>query len=308
MPTSSRPARDGRPFPETPARETPVPPALKRRGMGSDPSRTPDPGPTPGRPETQAVRGMFDRIAPRYDRLNRLLSLGTDMRWRRRAVDALGLAPGARLLDACTGTADILVEWLRRDAGNRGVGLDLSLPMLRLGRVKGFRRSVRGRTPLVAGDVSALPLADEQFDGALVAFGLRNVLDRSRALAQLRRVLRPGAPLIVLEFGRPRGALGWVYSWYFEAILPRLGALLGGHLPAYTYLPASVARFPRVEDFALELTEAGFDRVSWQPLTHGIAWICRGVKGGRPSSRSTPAGGPKDLSAPPPGQGVVESA
>jgi len=245
-------------------------------------------GPTPGRPETDAVRRMFDRIAPHYDRLNRLLSLGTDVRWRRRAVDALALEAGARMLDACCGTADVLLEWLRRDGRNRAVGVDLSLPMLRLGRAKGARRKAGGRAALAAGDSVALPVTDAAFDGALVAFGLRNVGDRARALAELRRVLRLGAPLVVLEFGRPGGVAGRVYSWYFDHLLPRLGALLGGHLPSYTYLPASVARFPPVADFADEMREAGFSRVSWQPLTHGIAWLCRGVKEGAASHQPIP--------------------
>jgi demethylmenaquinone methyltransferase/2-methoxy-6-polyprenyl-1,4-benzoquinol methylase len=222
---------------------------------------------------------MFDRIAPRYDRLNGLLSLGTDVRWRRRAVDALALEPGARLLDACCGTADVLLEWLRRDRRNRAVGLDLSFPMLRLGLAKVARRKMGERSAFAGGDGVALPMADATFDGALVAFGLRNVGDRARALGELWRVLRQGAPLVVLEFGRPGGLVGRIYSWYFDGLLPRIGALLGGHLPAYSYLPASVARFPPVADFADEMRSAGFSRVSWQSLTHGIAWVCRGVKG-----------------------------
>src|SRR5512140_3760932 len=133
--------------------------------------------PTPGAPERAAVRSMFDRIAPRYDLLNRLLSAGIDVRWRRRAVDALAREPGARVLDLCTGTADLLLEFLRRDARNRGLGLDLSREMLARGAAKLRRAGADGRAALCAGDAEGLPFREGAFDGALVAFGIRNVGD-----------------------------------------------------------------------------------------------------------------------------------
>jgi demethylmenaquinone methyltransferase / 2-methoxy-6-polyprenyl-1,4-benzoquinol methylase len=149
--------------------------------------------------------------------------------------------------------------------------------MLQHGFGKLMRSGWAGRGTLCLGDAAALPLADATFDGAVVAFGLRNVGARAQALAELRRVLRPAAPLVVLEFGLPRGVLGRAYAVYFEQVLPRIGAWVSGDGGAYSYLPRSVGRFPPVEDFAREMAEAGFDDVTWQRLTGGIAWLCRGV-------------------------------
>ena len=234
--------------------------------------------PTPGSPEKAAVRSMFDRIAPRYDLLNRLLSAGTDVRWRRACADLLELAGPARLLDLCTGTADLLIEVLGRDAGHRGAGVDLSEEMLRRGAAKLKRRGLAGRTGLAAGDAEALPFAADSFDAATVGFGIRNVGDPAAALAEVRRVLRPGGRLVVLEFSQPRGWLGVLYRRYFHRVLPRVGALVSGDRAAYTYLPASVARFPTPEAFAALMERAGFTGVRWRLLTGGIACLHRGER------------------------------
>lgn len=219
---------------------------------------------------------MFDRIAPRYDLLNHLLSAGIDRMWRRACVDFLELSGPARLLDLCTGTADLLIEALERDARHTGVGLDLSGEMLRRAAGKLDRRGLRARASLAAADAERLPVATGRFDGALVAFGIRNVGDPAAALAELRRVLRPGGRLVVLEFASPAGLVGAVYRLYFERILPRVGRLVSGDGSAYSYLPASVARFPGPEGFAALLERAGFGAVSRRRLTLGIAWLYRG--------------------------------
>jgi demethylmenaquinone methyltransferase/2-methoxy-6-polyprenyl-1,4-benzoquinol methylase len=237
----------------------------------------PGPGaPVPGRPEQAAVRSMFDRIAPRYDLLNRVLSAGIDVRWRRAAVDLLELPPAARVLDLCTGTADLLLEALGRDAGSRGVGVDLSSGMLSHGAAKLRQGGLEARAVLVGGDAERLPLRDAWFDGALVAFGIRNVSDRPRALREVRRALKPGGRLVVLEFSMPRGLLGAAYRLYFGRVLPLVGRLVSGDASAYTYLPASVAVFPEPPAFGALMEQAGFRDVRWRPLTAGIAHLYRG--------------------------------
>jgi demethylmenaquinone methyltransferase/2-methoxy-6-polyprenyl-1,4-benzoquinol methylase len=232
--------------------------------------------PVPGRPDQAAVRSMFDRIAPRYDLLNRVLSAGIDVRWRRAAVDLLQLPRAARVLDLCTGTADLLVEALRRDADSRGVGVDLSSGMLVRGARKLRERRLDARGGLVGGDAERLPLRDAWFDGALVAFGIRNVSDNPRALREARRVLKPGGRLVVLEFSMPRGLRGRVYRFYFRRVLPLVGRVVSGDTSAYTYLPASVAAFPEPAEFGALLVQAGFKDVRWRALTGGIAHLYQG--------------------------------
>jgi demethylmenaquinone methyltransferase/2-methoxy-6-polyprenyl-1,4-benzoquinol methylase len=236
------------------------------------------PAPTPEAPERRAVTAMFDRIAARYDLLNRLLSAGSDVRWRRAAVESLALPAGARLLDLCTGTGDVLLEWHRRDARNRGVGLDGSAAMLACARRKLTRVRADERVQLVEGDALDLPFAASSFDGALIAFGLRNVDRRERVLEEVARVLRVGAPFVVLEFGNPAGILGRLYGAYFRRILPRVGGWLSRDGSAYAYLPASVLSFPRPSELVRFMEAAGFAGVSASPLTFGIAWVHRGVR------------------------------
>jgi demethylmenaquinone methyltransferase/2-methoxy-6-polyprenyl-1,4-benzoquinol methylase len=233
--------------------------------------------PTPGAPERAAVRSMFDRIAPRYDLLNRVLSGGTDVRWRRRAVDMLELAPPLRVLDLCSGTADLLIEALRRDPRSGGLGVDLSHGMLVRGRAKLELAGLRGRARLAGGDGERLPVREGVFDAALVAFGIRNVGDPLAALGEVRRALRPGGRFVVLEFSQPPGLFGAAYRLYFRHVLPRIGGLLSDG-SAYAYLPASVERFPSPEGFAGLMREAGFVDVRFRLLTGGIACLHRGEK------------------------------
>lgn len=234
--------------------------------------------PTPGAPEKAAVRAMFDRIAPRYDLLNRLLSAGSDVRWRRRAVDLLELPPPVAVLDLCTGTADLLLEAVSRHPRSSGLGVDLAQAMLARGARKLARRGLASRARLACGDGERLPVADARFDAAVVGFGIRNVSDPLAALREVHRALRPGGRFVVLEFGVPRGLLGRLYRGYFTALLPRIGRLVSGDGSAYAYLPASVQAFPSPPEFAALMERAGFAAVRFEPLTLGIAWLHRGEK------------------------------
>lgn len=234
--------------------------------------------PTPGAPEKLAVRSMFDRIAPRYDLLNRLLSAGTDVRWRRRAVDALALPGPGRVLDLCTGTADLLIEWAGRSAGNGGAGLDLSCRMLGLGLLKLRERGLGQRAGLLSGDAERLPFRAASFDGAMVAFGIRNVGDIDAALREVARVVRPGGRFVILEFGMPRGLLGALYGTYFGRLLPAVGRFVSGDDSAYAYLPASVKKFDSPAALADRMRRAGFRDLAQAPLSLGIAWLHSGTR------------------------------
>ncbi len=203
---------------------------------------------------------MFDRIAPVYDLMNRVMTAGLDQRWRRLAAEA-AVRPGDRVLDACCGTGDLAVAAFR--AGGAVTGLDFSEAMLERARRKA------PQLEWVRGDLLALPFDDGSFDAATVGFGVRNVDDLPRALAELRRVLRPSGRLAVLEITTPRGPLRPFYRLWFDRVVPLLGrALRGGS--AYTYLPASVRRFPGPEERGRLMGEAGFGAVRFRLLAGGI--------------------------------------
>ena len=207
-----------------------------------------------------AVRGMFDRIAPVYDAMNRAMTMGLDRRWRRLAA-AEAVWPGDRVLDVCCGTGDLAVEAERR--GGRVVGLDFSPRMLERARRKS------GTIEWVEGDALALPFADGEFDAVTVGFGVRNFADLPLGLRELRRVLRPGGKLAVLEITRPRGLLRPFFRLWFDVLVPFAGKVLPGG-KAYTYLPASVRRFPGAEDLSRLLEEASFAEVRYRLLGGGI--------------------------------------
>jgi demethylmenaquinone methyltransferase/2-methoxy-6-polyprenyl-1,4-benzoquinol methylase len=225
--------------------------------------------------EPARIAGMFDAIARRYDTLNRVLSAGLDRRWRRRAVSELGLAGSERVLDVCTGTADLAIEAARTAGGAaQVVGVDFAGAMLEIGLGKVRRAHLAGRVHLVRGDAVRLPIADGAFDAAMVAFGLRNVADLAGACRELRRALRPGGRLAILEFGLPRvPGLAALYTSYFRHILPRIGRLVSRHDDAYRYLPASVAEFPSDQAFAGVLREAGFSAVRVVRLSLGAVYL-----------------------------------
>ena len=207
-----------------------------------------------------AVEAMFDRISPVYDPMNRLMTAGLDRRWRRLTVRAV-VQPGDRVLDACCGTGDLALA--AEQVGGRVTGLDFSERMLERARRKST--SVRW----VRGDVLALPFEDGGFNAVTVGFGIRNVADLEAGLRELARVLRPGGRLGCLEITRPRGLLRPFFRLWFDGLVPLAGRVLPGGA-AYTYLPASVRRFPGPEDLADLMRRAGFEGVEWRLLGGGI--------------------------------------
>jgi demethylmenaquinone methyltransferase/2-methoxy-6-polyprenyl-1,4-benzoquinol methylase len=211
---------------------------------------------------------MFDRIAPVYDVMNRVMTAGLDVRWRRLAAEA-AVRKGDRVLDAACGTGDLAIADLKAGAG-RVTGLDFSEKMLERARAK------HASIEWLRGDMLALPFADETFDAATVGFGVRNVENLELGLSELRRVLRPAGRLAILEITQPRGALRPFYSLWFDRVVPLLGKVLPGG-DAYTYLPASVKRFPTAERLAELLREAGFGEVRFTLMGGSIVALHTGT-------------------------------
>jgi demethylmenaquinone methyltransferase/2-methoxy-6-polyprenyl-1,4-benzoquinol methylase len=229
-----------------------------------------------GEAKRSYVRSMFSAIAPRYDLLNHLLSLNVDRSWRRAAVRRLAWEqrPDGTYLDLCAGTLD-LAATLARARGFRGtvIGADFAIPMLARGKGK----AARARP--VGADALTLPFADARFDGAMVAFGARNLADLDAGLEEAHRVLRPGARFVVLEFTTPRFApLRALFLFYFRRVLPVIGRAVSKHRDAYTYLPESVLDFPDPDDLARRIERAGFSHVGYELLTGGICALHHGTR------------------------------
>ncbi len=220
-----------------------------------------------GRLAPDAVRTMFDRIAPVYDAMNRIMTAGLDRRWRRLTAEAV-VREGDAVLDAACGTGDLALADAK--AGGRVTGLDFSERMLERARRKG------PGLEWVQGDALALPFEDGSFDAATVGFGVRNLDDLGAGLRELRRVLRPGGRLGVLEITRPRGPLRVFYSFWFDRIVPLLGKVLPGGA-AYAYLPASVRRFPAPDELAALLERTGFAEVEYRTFAGGIVALHTGT-------------------------------
>lgn len=218
---------------------------------------------------------MFDRISPRYDHLNRVLSFGADLAWRRRATALARLDPGARALDVGAGTGDLAFAILgASEAGARVTAVDLSPAMLGLFAARAARLGVAARADAVVGSAQRLPFPDAAFERVVAGFAVRNFGDLGAGLAELRRVLRPGGRAVLLELSTPpNAAVRALYRLYFHHLAPLVAIALGGDARAYRYLPTSVARFPGAEAFADLLRGAGFRAVRFERLTFGIAAI-----------------------------------
>jgi demethylmenaquinone methyltransferase/2-methoxy-6-polyprenyl-1,4-benzoquinol methylase len=234
-------------------------------------STKPEAAPREGGDRAEQVRSIFSDIAPRYDLLNHVLSMNIDRRWRRKAVDALGLErrPEGVYLDACCGTFDLSVEIADRpEFDGSVVASDFARPMLVAGQQKLGGRAIGS----VCADTLELPFPDGSFDGLTVGFGVRNLADLPKGFAEFRRVLRPGGRAVILEFTVPPNALVRSgYLMYFNHILPVVGRIISGHPWAYTYLPESVREFPTPAELGTLLSDAGFGSVEWSLLSFGIA-------------------------------------
>lgn len=220
-----------------------------------------------GEQKRAAVESMFDRIAPRYERVNRVISLGLDRAWRRRALTELALPAGAIVLDLACGTGDLCREL--RASGHRPVGLDLSAGML---------AAARADTPLVRADVLVLPVPDGRVDGITCGFALRNFTEVTRFFSECARVLRPGGRLTVLDAAEPHSALVRLgHGLWFRRIVPRLGAVLSDGA-AYRYLPASTAYLPPASELCALMDEAGFAAVRRRTMTGGAVQLLSGTR------------------------------
>jgi len=229
-----------------------------------------------GRPAL--IRAMFDRIAPTYDLLNRLISFGLDSSWRKKAVGLLSDRPGGTFLDIAAGSGDVTLALFRRRPAFV-VGTDFSPNMLAIFGKKILRTDAEGRTALAASDALSLPFRDGSFDGTIVAFGIRNFADRPLALREMFRVLKPGGTSVVLELTVPGNAVAaGLHRIHAKVVLPFAGRIVSGDRSAYRYLPDSIADFPPSEQFLGLMKQAGFTDTSATALTFGAATIFRGSK------------------------------
>lgn len=225
----------------------------------------------------RAVRDMFSAIAPRYDLLNHLLSANVDKLWWRRTARTFAhilSRPGADVLDLCCGTGDMAFSLRQQGAQAKITGADFSHTMLVLASKKTGRREVSW----IEADALQLPFSDQSFDLLTSAFGFRNLADYDAGLGEIVRVLRPGGECGILEFSEPQGILGKLYDVYFKSVLPRIGRLISGNNGAYSYLPASVERFPQPAEMLSRMRAAGLGEVSWTAYTFGIAGLYRGKR------------------------------
>ena len=226
----------------------------------------------------QQVADMFDNISHKYDFLNHFLSLGIDIRWRKKAIKLLKDIQPKQILDIATGTGDFAIEALKLNP-DHVTGVDISEGMLSVGREKLKKRKLDDKITLTSGDSENLPFEDNKFDAIIVAFGVRNFENLEKGLAEMYRVLRPGGKVVVLEFSKPKSfPFKQLYNFYFKNILPTLGKTISKDNAAYTYLPESVKSFPDGKDFTTKLDTLGFKDTVCKPLTFGISSIYTGIK------------------------------
>lgn len=222
-------------------------------------------------PKKENIRQMFDSIAPDYDRLNHLMSLGTDRRWRRRAIRRIADARDLQVLDVAAGTGDFSIAIASKLSGGHVTGIDLSEGMLDIMRSKVAAKGLSGRISCQCGDGEALRFAEGSFDRVAIAFGIRNFENRAQGLREMLRVLVPGGRVVILELSVPEsGIIRWFYNLWFRRIMSKLGGRISGNKAAYDYLPASIVKFPQKQAFMAELAAAGFTSVTHRSFTFGV--------------------------------------
>lgn len=226
----------------------------------------------------EQVAKMFDNISGRYDFLNHFLSLGIDIRWRRKAIKELTLLAPKLILDVATGTGDFAIQALDLHP-DKVIGIDISEGMLDVGRTKIIERNLDQKIELRSGDSENIPFEENKFDAVIVAFGVRNFENLEKGLTEIFRVVRPGGKVVILEFSKPaRFPFKQLYNFYFKFILPRIGRLFSQDKAAYTYLPESVQAFPDGNDFLKILSSIGYKFTTCKPLTFGISSLYTGTK------------------------------
>ncbi|MBT8228728.1 MAG: bifunctional demethylmenaquinone methyltransferase/2-methoxy-6-polyprenyl-1,4-benzoquinol methylase UbiE [Bacteroidia bacterium] len=225
------------------------------------------------------VTNMFDKIAPKYDLLNRVLSLGIDRRWRSKAISRLNQEEHRKILDVATGTADMVLEINKQISPDEIIGLDISSEMINYGNKKIEKAGLKHLASLEVGDSEKMRFPDNYFDASTVAFGVRNFGNLEKGLSEMERILRPGGKIVILEFSRPLYfPFKQIFNIYFKYILPFIGKKTSKDKKAYNYLYESVQAFPDYEKFANILEKTGFRSVEWKPLSLGICTIYTGIK------------------------------
>lgn len=220
------------------------------------------------------IAAMFDRISPKYDRLNHLLSFNIDKVWRRKTARAVAKKRPTNILDLATGTADLAIALAKHNPQAHIVGMDISERMLDIGKEKVKKQGLEGQIDLHPGDAASLPFDNNSFDAVTVAFGVRNFENRDKGLAEIQRVLRPDGQTFILEFSMPeKFPMKQLYRLYFKHILPKIGKCVSKVPGAYTYLPQSVEAFPKPEDFLRILDNHGLKNGSARRFSFGIATL-----------------------------------
>jgi len=234
----------------------------------------------PAREKRQWVLRHFNSIARQYDSMNTILSFGMQHLWKKAAVEAIGLEPGDRVIDVCGGTADLsILSATKVGPGGRVILYDINREMMEGGRTKVARNSMAGMVWFVQGDAEQISFRDEQFEAAIVGFGIRNLTRMEKGLKEMYRVLKPGGKMVCLEFSIPTsGWFRWLYNFYSFHIMPLAGQVLAGSREAYTYLPESIRKFPLPGELKAILERIGFSNVTYRNLTNGIAVIHFGLK------------------------------